>query len=189
MWKCQDSWSYGRILCDIYWCGSWAGLFHSDPTLIARPWGKITKCSPRCNQDEAVVIQLSSDKTCSLMNKEISPAYWNVLITPKTPRSTIKSCVDLLRSSDASADESPVLHFWLGKERWWVAVNEPGGLSGDQENVSCSQQRHSQAAEPELRSWRRCSFCRLCWYHFSQWADFNYLNLCFTSQPPADLWV
>lgn len=81
-------------------------LFHPDPTLIARPQGKVSKCSPHCNQDQAwaFVIQLSSVKRYSLMNKGIVSAYWNLLITPKTPHSTIKPCTDLLCSSNASPD-------------------------------------------------------------------------------------
>lgn len=120
-------------------------LFHPDPTLIARPQGKVSKCSPQCNQDQAwaFVIQLSSVKRYSLMNKGIVSACWNLLITPKTPHSTIKPCVDLLCSSDASPDVWVCCWLICATSGWLVgeimmmmllprvAVDEPRGRGSD----------------------------------------------------------
>lgn len=54
--------------------------------------GKSVSASPQLNQDQArifFVIQLGSVESYSLMNKGIVSPYWNLLIAPKTPHSTI----------------------------------------------------------------------------------------------------
>lgn len=102
---CQESDTDVRSLITMSWCWSCQGrvrLFHPDPTLITRPKGKSTKCSPQPNQDQAwdCVIHLGSVERFSIMNKGIVTAYWNLLIAPKTPHSTVKACVDVWDSSD-----------------------------------------------------------------------------------------
>lgn len=66
--------------------GEW-GCVIAESTLIARPRGKISKCSPLSNQNQArvfFIIHLSSLERYSLMNQGITSVYWNEFVVFKT---------------------------------------------------------------------------------------------------------
>ena len=116
------------------------------------------------------VIQLDSVERYSLMNKGIVLSYWNLLIAPETPRSTIKAFADVWCGSDISPDVWVLC--WLictisgclvgeimvmAMPLLAVFVNEPRGLGSDlngAESDDCRECLCSTAA-PETAAWGR----------------------------------